>query len=109
MPLYAFEDPKTGEQWETNMTYEEMLAFKEANPGLHQIYKMNFSSSGAGDGIKNDDGWKELMGRIADQNPYSNLADDYGRKDPKSVKLRDSVKRVKKKLGQDVSTKTIND
>jgi hypothetical protein len=54
---------------------------------------------GTGDRTKPDDGFKEVLSKIADANPTSKLADDYGKKDKKSVAVRDSMKRVKKKLG----------
>jgi hypothetical protein len=40
-----------------------------------------------------------VLSRVADANPYSNMADDYGKKDPTNVKLRETVKGVKKKVG----------
>ena len=43
--------------------------------------------------------FKEVLSRISEQNPYSPLASEYGKKDPTSVKVRDTVKKVRKKVG----------
>jgi hypothetical protein len=54
---------------------------------------------GTGDRIKPPEGFKEVLSKISDANPTSKLADDYGKKDKKSVAVRDSMKRVRKKIG----------
>lgn len=58
---------------------------------------------GTGDRTKTDDGFKEVLSKIADANPNSNLASDYGKKDKKSVTVRNAVQRVQKKLGNNIS------
>jgi len=58
---------------------------------------------GTGDRTKVDGGFKEVLSKIADANPNSNLASDYGKKDKKSVMVRDAVQRVQKKLGGNIS------
>lgn len=50
--------------------------------------------SGIG-GIKTDDGFKDIMGRIARANPTSPLAKEYGSKSPTDVKIREAVDREK--------------
>lgn len=55
---------------------------------------------GTGDRTKTDDGFKEVLSKIADANPNSALANTYGKKDKRSVAVRDSVQRVQKKLGK---------
>ena len=54
---------------------------------------------GVGDRTKPDGGFKDVLSRVAEANPMSPMADDFGKKDAKSVAIRDSVKRVKKKVG----------
>ena len=58
---------------------------------------------GTGDRTKTDDGFKEVLSKIADANPNSPLASDYGKKDKKSVAVRDAVQRVSKKLKGNIS------
>ena len=99
MPLYEFYNPETSEQWEAKMSYEEMKQFVEDNPNLHQVFSMNIIGGTGSGGIKTDDGFKEVMSRIAEANPYSPLAQEYGAKDTISVKKRNIVDKVRKKIG----------
>jgi hypothetical protein len=62
------------------------------------LFAMNIVG-GTGDAVKPNGGFTEVMQGIAAANPYSPLADTYGKKDPTSVKLRNVVKDVKKKVG----------
>ena len=38
---YSFEDKETQEQFELDMSYDELLLFLENNKDVHQIFKMN--------------------------------------------------------------------
>jgi hypothetical protein len=101
MPKYAWEDPKTGEQWETDMKYEEMLQYKEDNPHLHQIFAINFVSSQyvSSGGLKNDDGWNEMMSRIGEAHPDSDIGDKYRKKTIKEIKTKEAIDKNRKRLG----------
>jgi hypothetical protein len=99
MPLYDFYNPETDEQWEAKMSYEEMKQFVADNPHLQQVFSMNIVGGTGSGGIKTDDGFKEVMSRIAEANPYSPLAKEYGAKDSLSVKKRNAVDKVRKKIG----------
>ena len=48
---------------------------------------------GTGDRIKNDDGWKENMSRIAEANPGSPLAKRYGKSSTKDINTRKVLKK----------------
>lgn len=101
MPRYAWEDPKTGEQWETIMTYEEMMTYKEENPHLHQIFQMNFTSSRytSTNGLKNDDGWNEMLSRIGEAHPDSALGQTNRKKTIKEIKTKEAIEKNRKRLG----------
>jgi hypothetical protein len=45
MPRYAFEDTKTGEQFEMDMSYDELTPFLNHNPELQQVFKINIGDS----------------------------------------------------------------
>lgn len=45
MPRYAFEDTKTGEQFEMDMSYDELQPFLNTYPELQQIFKINIADS----------------------------------------------------------------
>lgn len=105
MPIYSIRNNKTGEIWEEMMSWSSLQEYLEANPEFESIItKAPGLVAATGDRTKVDGGFKELLGRIADQNPTSALADDYGRKDAKSVAVRDVVKKVKKRIGGDISS-----
>jgi len=75
--------------------------FKADNPHLERYYSdaPMFSYSGTGDlaGKKTDNTWKEVMSKIAEQNPRSPLADRVLRKDTKRVKTDQIVEKHRKK------------
>lgn len=100
MPRYAFEDPETGHQFEIDMTYDELQVFKEEYPGLDQIFKINFTSSryGADGGMKNDDGWNEMLSRIAEAHPDGMLAQEgYRKRTNKEIKTAEVLAKHRKR------------
>ena len=100
MPRYGWYDPSTDEEYETDMTYDEMQQFKKDNPGLEQRFNLNFTSSQyMSTGGKMDDGWKEMLGRIADENPDSDLKEYGRRRTGKEVKTMDAIKKNRRRLG----------
>jgi len=101
MPIYSFENQETGEVNDHLMKYSEVEQFLEDNKNLKQIITGCFSIvGGTGDRTKAPSGFKEVLSKISDANPSSNLASDYGKKDAKSVKVREAVQQVKKRLGK---------
>ena len=99
MPTYTIENTITGEVYEDFMSISDKEALLENNPHLRQIIGAPNIVGGTGDRTRPPDGFKQVLSRIADANPTSGLADTYGGKDKKSSAVRDSLKRVKKKLG----------
>jgi hypothetical protein len=100
MPIYEFYNPETEEQWETKMSYEEMKQFVADNPQLHQIFQMNFAhASGSDGGGKVPDHFKEVMSRVAEQNPNTPVAEKYGSKSIRDVKTREAIDKARKKAG----------
>jgi len=104
MPIYSFRNNKTGDEWEENMSYDESVKLLADNPHYEKFPGgAPAVVGGIGDRTKTDDGFKEVLSKIADANPNSNLASDYGKKDKKSVTVRNAVQRVQKKLGNNIS------
>lgn len=99
MPKYGWYDPNTDEEYETDMKYDEMIQYKKDNPHLHQVFNVNFTSSRYEKGGKMDDGWKEMLGRIADENPDSDMADYGRRRTAKQVKTAEAIQKNRKRLG----------
>lgn len=101
MPNYSFRNKETGEEWEEFMGISEADQFLENNPHVERfVSRAPGLVGGTGDRTKTDGGFKEVLSKIAEANPNSALANTYGKKDKKSVAVRDSVQRVQKKLGK---------
>ena len=99
MPTYEFINKKTKKLEEHTMSVSLYDEFKEKNPHLER-YIGNaplFSYNGAGDfaGKKTDNTWKEVMHKIAEQNPRSQLAEKVLKKNIKRVKTDGVLKKHK--------------
>ena len=102
MPTYEFLNKKTKKIEEHIMSIAAYDEFKAANPHLERYYSdaPSFSYSGLGDsgGKKTDNTWKEVMHKIAEQNPRSPLADKVLRKDSKRIKTDQIIEKHSKKV-----------
>ena len=102
MPTYNFKNKKTGEVWEDLMTIAEMEKFvKKRHIELLPPSQLNIVSGvGSVDG-KTDSGWKEVMSKISEAHPASNLAERYGKKSVKQTQIEKTIKkhRVRKSKG----------
>ena len=101
MPSYEFLNKKTKKIEEYTMSISAYDEFKAGNPHLERYYSEAplFSYSGTGDlaGKKTDNTWKEVMHKIAEQNPRSPLADSVLRKDTKRIKTDQVIEKHRKK------------
>lgn len=97
MPTYEFLNTKTGKIEEHAMSVSVYDQFKIDNPHLERYFESvpMFSYSGTGDmaGKKTDNTWKEVMHKIAEQNPRSPLADQVLKKSTKRVKTEQILKK----------------
>ena len=101
MPIYEFVNTKTKKIEEHSMSISAYDQFKAENPHLERYYSdaPMFSYSGTGDmgGKKTDNTWKEVMSKIAEQNPRSPLAEKVLRKDAKRIKTDQVIEKHRKK------------
>jgi hypothetical protein len=90
---------KTKKIEEHTMSVSAYDQFKADNPHLERYYSEAplFSYTGTGDlaGKKTDNTWKEVMSKIAEQNPRSPLADRVLRKSTKRIKTDEILKKHK--------------
>ena len=94
MPSYNFKNNDTGEEFEQILSMSEREKFLEQNPHIHQLPSLfAMSASGTGDRIKNEDGWKENMSRIAESNPGTPFASRYGKSTTKDINTRKVLKK----------------
>ena len=101
MATYEFVNTKTKKIEEHTMPMSAYDDFKAKNPHLGRYYSEPplYSYSGMGDfaGKKTDNTWKEVMSKIAEQNPRSPLADKVLRKDSKRIKTDQIIAKHMKK------------
>jgi len=102
MPTYNFRDTITGDILEEFMSISAREEFLQKNKNLEPYIDSApmFSYSGTGDslGSKTDGGFKEVMSKIAEQNPFSPLAEKYGKnRTIKQVKTENVLNSFKKK------------
>lgn len=70
MPYYSFEDTETGEEFELELTYDQLQAFLTNNPQFNQTFRMNL-----GDPVRMgvtkppSDFQKYVLGRVKEAHP----------------------------------------
>jgi len=103
MPTYSFRNKETGEEYDKIMTWDAKVEYLNEHPEIESIITgAPGLVGGTGDRTKPPSGFKDVLSRIAEANPNSALANDYGKKDHKSVKIRETVqKQTKNILGGD--------
>ena len=73
MPIYSFEDTETGEEFELEMTYDQLKVFLEANPRFNQTFRMNLVDPvGIGVTKPPSDFQKYVLGRVKETVPGAN-------------------------------------
>lgn len=73
--IYSFEDPETGEEFELQMSYDELNDFLVDNPKLNQTYRMNIvDPMGIGISKPPSDFSKYILGRVKEKTPGVNKA-----------------------------------
>ena len=104
MPTYRFYNSKTKEEYTDLMSISEMEEFiKKKHIKLLPPTQLNIvSSTGTMDG-KTDSGWKEVMSKISEAHPKSELANRYGKKSVKDTQIDNVIKKHRaKKAGKKV-------
>ena len=88
MPTYNFINQATGDIEEHFMSMSELDDFKKTNPHLDQLVSAPAIVGGVSIRDKQSDGSKEVMSKIAEKNPGSNL-DNYRKKSINEVKTKE--------------------
>ena len=98
MPTYRFYNSKTKKEYTDLMSISEMEEFiKKKHIKLLPPTQLNIvSSTGTIDG-KADSGWKEVMSKISEAHPKSNLAERYGKKSVKDTQIERVIKKHRAK------------
>tara|TARA_B100000459_G_scaffold117005_1_gene69871 strand:- start:145 stop:453 length:309 start_codon:yes stop_codon:yes gene_type:complete len=93
MPTYEFLNKETGQFEDHFMSYTKLDEFKKNNPHLLQQISAPNIVGGHGDRVKTDDGFKEVLSKIGDAHPGSDVHAKHGSKD---IKREKSVATIKK-------------
>ena len=100
MPIYTFENTKTGEVFDDMMMIAEKEVYLKKNKHIRQMLTtINISKSGVmGHAqMRTDNGWKEMQSRIAEAHPISPFADQHGKKSAKEIKTQQVVAKHRKR------------
>ena len=98
MPIYTFENTKTGKVFDDMMSISDKESYLKKNKHIKQlITTINISSGVMGVNMKNDGGWKDNLSRIADAHPNSALAQQHKKRSIKEVKTQQVVEKHRKR------------
>lgn len=98
MPTYTFRDKETDELFDVFMSIGDYDRYLDHHP-MHERYYGPGSAPQIVSGVsvrdKRDDGFKEVMSKIAEKHPTSGLADQYGTKSIKQTQTERAIKKWK--------------
>lgn len=100
MPTYNFLNTETGEEFESFMKISEREEYLIANPHIQPVMTAPAIVSGVSTSTQNrvPDGFKEVLSKVAEAHPTSDVAKKHGKKSIKQVKtdqvVRKHVERV---------------
>jgi len=98
MPIYTFENTKTGKVYDDMMSIADKESFLKKNKHIKQLLTtINISSGVVGVNMKNDGGWKDNLSRIAEAHPNSQLAQQHKKRSIKEVKTQQVVEKHRKR------------
>ena len=104
MPTYRFYNSKTKEEYTDLMSISEMEEFiKKKHIKLLMPTQLNIVSSVGNIDSKTDNGWKEVLSKVSEAHPASNLASQYGKKSVKDTQVDRVIQKHRaKKAGKKV-------
>lgn len=100
MPTYSFIDNETGEEFDKLMSYSAREAFLKENPNIQLLVTAAAIVSGVSTSTqyKVPDGFKEVLSKVAEAHPTSDVANKHGKKSIKQVKTDQVVKKHVQKI-----------
>ena len=97
MPTYTFFNEESGIEWEEFLSFSEKDLLLASNSKIVQLAPTQVNIVRGTGGLRNDDGWKENLSRIAEAHPTSALAQTHGDKSVKDTKTRQAVEKWRNK------------
>ena len=93
MPTYRFYNKRTKEEYTDLMSISEMEEFiQKKHIKLLPPTQVNIVSSTGSLDSKTDNGWKEVLSKVSEAHPASNLASQYGKKSVKDTQVDRVIK-----------------
>jgi hypothetical protein len=95
MPTYQFLNTQTGEEFEVLMKISEREEYLKSNPHIQSVLSAPALVSGVSTSKQNKvpDGFKEVLSKVAEAHPTSEVAKRHGRKGIKASKTEQIVKK----------------
>ena len=88
MPTYRFYNKRTKKEYTDLMSISEMEEFiQKKHITLLPPTQLNIVSSTGSLDSKTDNGWKEVLSKVSEAHPASNLASQYGKKSVKDTQV----------------------
>ena len=89
MPTYRFRR-KNGKEFEKVMMMAELDEYREKHPNLELCIPstLNIISGTGSIDSKTSGGWKDVLGKISEAHPRSELANQYGKRSTKDIKIQ---------------------
>ena len=99
MPIYTFYNKKTKKQFDDMMTISEMEEYLQKNKHIKQVIKgINIIASVGNRTTKTDSGFKEVLSKIGEAHPQSELARQTTKKSIKQIKTEQAVAKNKRRI-----------
>ena len=98
MPIYTFENIKTGKEYTEQMSMSELEEYLQKNKNVRQVFTtLNIVGGVSGLTHKPDSGWNDTLQKIAEKHPGSPLAEKYRKKSIKEIKTKQVIDKHRKR------------
>lgn len=93
MPVYTFRDTVTNEEFDIMMSIKDLDDYRKQHPHHEKVIGAPNIVSGVSITGKLDDGFKDVMSKIAEAHPDSEVARSYGRKSIKQAQTQRAIQK----------------
>ncbi len=98
MPVYTFENIKTGKEYTEHMSMSELDDYLKKNKNVRQVFtSLNIVGGVSGITHKPDSGWNDTLQKIAEKHPGSPLANRYKKKSIKEIRTKQVIDKHRKR------------
>ena len=99
MPSYTFYNKRTKKEFDDMMSIAEMEEYLNKNKHIKQVIKgINIVASVGNRTMKTDSGFKEVLSKIGEAHPQSDLARQTTKKSIKQIKTEQALAKNKRRI-----------